>query len=488
MLQLVEIARGPSLDDYAAQVHLAPLVADLRAEGRRLAGQLGGRTIWMVSSTATGGGVAEMLPRVVAMLCELGVHTRWVVIGSDEQRFFTATKQIHNLIHGAGVPRLDATDRAVYEAVSLANEQMLAEHVRPGDVVIAHDPQPAGAVSLLKRRYPIRAIWRSHIGLDRENDATREAWGFLHPWLTEYDRVVFSVESYVPEPLRRCARIIPPAIDPLSHKNRELPVHKLTGVLTSASLLAPTHPQLTDRFETAAQRLQDEGGFAPAMYPEDPGLLFRPIVTQVSRFDRLKGFLPLLRGFVRLKEMVRKQRTNLTRRHGRRLEIARLVLAGSDPRGVRDDPEGQEVLDELTAACLGLDPEIRRDVVLLVLPMVSRKENALMVNAIQRCSSVVVQNSLQEGFGLTAAEAMWKSCPILGTQAVGLRAQIRPGVDGGLIDDPEDADEIATKLNFMLAAPKTRTTWGENARRRVAEEYLVFRQVHRWLCLVSQLC
>jgi trehalose synthase len=148
---------------------------------------------------------------------------------------------------------------------------------------------------------------------------------------------------------------------------------------------------------------------------------------------------------------------------------------------VRDDPEGQEVLDELCAAWRAVHADIQRDVAVLVLPMSSRKENALMVNAIQRCSTLVAQCSLREGFGLTAAEAMWKGVPVLGTSAAGLRAQIRPGVDGDLVDDPEDEEEIAAKLDAMLADAKARETWSDNARRRVAEEFLVFAQVQRWL-------
>jgi len=481
MLQLVDVPSGPTLSDYAAHLHLAPLVGALRERAEKARPALDGRTVWMVSSTATGGGVAEMMPRLVAILEELGVRTRWAVIGSDQERFFTLTKRLHNLLHGAGDPALDGTDTAVYEAVSLANEEMLAEHVRPGDVVVAHDPQPAGGVALLRQKREVRAIWRCHIGWDRENAQTRAAWGFLSRWLDPYDRAIFSVGAYVPDSLRDRARIIPPAIDPLSHKNRDLHVHKLTGVLVAAELVPAFHPQVAPTFAVPARRLQPDGSFAAGTHPEDLGLLFRPVVTQVSRFDRLKGFLPLLRGFARLKQTTHERGSAIEPRHLARLQTLRLVLAGPDPRGVRDDPEGQEVLDELCAAWRAVHPDIQRDVAVLVLPMSSRKENALMVNAIQRCSTLVAQCSLREGFGLTAAEAMWKGVPVLGTSAAGLRAQIRPGVDGDLVDDPEDEEEIAAKLDAMLADAKARETWSDNARRRVAEEFLVFAQVQRWL-------
>lgn len=482
----MDIPPGPSLDDYAAHLHLAPLVQGLRDQARPLAARLRGRTVWMVNSTATGGGVAEMLPRLVSTLGELGVRTRWIVMGSDEHRFFSLTKRLHNLIHGAGEARIDDTDRAVYDAVSLANHEMLAEHVAPGDVVVAHDPQPAGAVAILRKRFPIEAIWRCHIGLDREDERTRLAWSFLEPWLEPYDRAVFSVQAYVPPFLRERAVVIPPAIDPLSHKNRELNIHKLTGVLAASCLLPQAHPQISEPFSQPAHRLQPDGTFAPALEPEDLGLLYRPIVTQVSRFDRLKGFLPLLRGFARLRALGAEHGHRLPERDRKRLEIVRLVLAGPDPRGVRDDPEGEEVLEELCSAWRELSPRLQQDIAILVLPMVSRKENALMVNALQRCSTVVAQCSLREGFGLTATEAMWKGCPVLVTHAAGLRAQVRPGIDGALVHDPEDAEELAIALGFMLTAAKQRTIWGKNGQRRVADEFLIFSQVRRWLELLAK--
>ena len=487
MLELVDVREGPTLDDYSAHVHLTPFVAAVRERAREVASGLRGRTVWMVSSTATGGGVAEMMPRVIAMLRELGLDARWVVIGSDEERFFALTKRLHNAIHGAGEGGFDETDAAVYEAVSFANMELLAEHVKPNDVVVAHDPQPAGGVAMLARKLDLRTVWRCHIGWDETNAQTQAAWAFLTPWLEGYARAVFSVPDYVPAFLRDRATIIPPGIDPLSHKNRELPVQKLAGILVASELLASTHPQVAPPFRAPAQRLQPDGSFAAATHPDDIGLLFRPHVTQISRFDRLKGFAQLLRGFVRLKESTHERGSALDARMLGRLQALRLVLAGPDPRGVRDDPEGNEVLEELCAEYRSVHPDIARDIAILVLPMTSRKENALMVNALQRCATVIVQCSLREGFGLTATEAMWKARPVLGTRAAGLRAQIRPGVDGDLVDDPDDPDAIAEKLEAILADPKRAETWADNARRRVATEFLVFAQVTRWLDLFATL-
>jgi trehalose synthase len=162
------------------------------------------------------------------------------------------------------------------------------------------------------------------------------------------------------------------------------------------------------------------------------------------------------------------------------------VLAGPDPDSIQDDPEGVAVFKELCQAYRGLAPELQQDVALIVLPMESRKRNALIVNAMQRCSSIVVQNSLQEGFGLTVTEAMWKGRAVMGTHACGIRQQIRDGVDGRLTADPEDPDEIARNLFELLTDPAWRYQLGRTARRRVHDSFLVFEQLSRLLQVIAQ--
>jgi trehalose synthase len=190
--------------------------------------------------------------------------------------------------------------------------------------------------------------------------------------------------------------------------------------------------------------------------------------------------MPLLEGFLRLKQSWRRKKGPFSRqRH--RIEIARLVLAGPDPAAIQDDPEGQKVLATLCRFFRRMAPEDQESVALLSLPMASDKQNHLMVNVIQRCSTVVVQNSLQEGFGLTATEAMWKRVPVLGSSACGLRLQIRDRIDGRLTADPKDPGEIAEILGDMLAHPVQRELYGRNAQRRVYDRFLVFTQVESWL-------
>lgn len=161
----------------------------------------------------------------------------------------------------------------------------------------AHDGRGRAA----EEKMDIEAIWRCHIGLDRETPETRAAWTFLDEYGSAYDRAVFTAPEYIPGCLAGRATIIHPAIDPLSHKNRDLSVHKLVGILANGALIAAPGPMPTPPFPQLAKRLQHDGTWAPATEPEDIGLLHRPIVTQVSRWDRLKGFLPLMQGFAMLK-------------------------------------------------------------------------------------------------------------------------------------------------------------------------------------------
>lgn len=487
MVKTIEVREGMKLEDYESVAALTSHVRQLRAEAASAARRLEGRVVWMINSTAQGGGVAEMLPKVVSLLRELGIETQWGVIGSTESSFFALTKRLHNLIHGHGDPSLGSEDRALYEKVNRENADDLRARLGRRDILVVHDPQPLPLGAMLKKDVGLCAVWRCHIGLDEHLDATRAAWTFLRPHVTAYDHTVFSAPEYIPDYLAGRVSIIHPGLDPLGHKNRQLYPHKLVGVLCNSGLAVDHHPVLTEPFPNRAKRLQADGSFVVATRPEEIGLLYRPIVAQVSRWDRLKGFVPLLEGFTRLKERVADGAKGRDARERRRLELVRLVLAGPEPAAIQDDPEAREVLEELRAAYLRLDERLRRDVVVLSLPMESRKENALMVNALQRCSTVAVQNSLREGFGLTSTEAMWKGVAVMGTHACGLRQQIRDGLDGRLVADAEDADLIAETLDEMLSDPVSRDHWARSAQRRVHEEFLIFTQLRKWLRLLGNL-
>jgi trehalose synthase len=486
LLELVDVRLGHGMPDYETIPHLAPAAAELRAEAAGVATRLAGRTLWMVSSTAAGGGVAEMLPAIIRILGDLGITTRWAVIGSREPAFFELTKRIHNLIHGTGELRLTDDDRELFERVNRDNVADLRDSVRAGDLVVVHDPQPLPVAGLLRETLGVHTIWRCHIGLDAENAATRMAWEFLAPYLRAYDHAVFSASEYIPEQLAGRSSVIHPGIDPLAPKNRELMLRETVEVLCNGGVIPPPSPTLYGPYPALAQRVLPHGMLAPANQGESVGLLTRPIVTQVSRWDRLKGFLPLLRAFAALKQSISDPASGPVQQ--RRLELARLVLAGPEPAGVSDDPEAAGVLEEMRAAYSVLPPEIQQDIVLLLLPMHSPYQNALMVNALQRASTIVVQNSLREGFGLTIAEAMWKRVPVLSnSQACGPRQQVRDGLDGRLISNPEDESELQQVLSAMLADSDGRQRWGRAAQRHVHERFLVFAQLRNWARLINEI-
>lgn len=475
-----------SLDDYAAVGQLAPAVEALRAAAQTFVPRLEGRTVWHVNSTAQGGGVAELLPPQITLMRDLGVDVRWLVMETNRPEFFALTKRIHNMIHGAMQQEFTAADRALYEEVSRANAEALMQYVGPDDVLLVHDPQPLGAGARVKRRHPgMRAIWRCHIGLEEDLPVTRAAWEFLRPYASVFDHAVFSVPDYVPRFLADRASVIHPSLDPLSHKNRELSLHKLVGILSDAGLTEPHWPLIAPPWPEGARRLQADGTWEPATTPEDIGLLARPIITEVSRWDKLKGFEPLMEAFRALKlGLVSRPAHDV--RHRRRLELVRLILAGPDPSSIQDDPEGLIVLKSLRNRYMKLEPDVREDVALLALPMGSRKANALMVNALQSSSDIVAQNSLREGFGLTVTEAMWKRKPVLGSaHACGVRLQVRDGVDGVLVSNPEDPEEIAEAMHQMLADEDQLEAWGNNAQRRVYDEFLIFGELRRWLELLA---
>lgn len=485
---VVELPPRPSLVDYEGIAHLAPAVEALRKRASALAGSLEGRTVWMVNSTAQGGGVAEMLPTMVTILNELGIRTKWFVMETDREPFFHLTKGIHNLIHGAGDPSVVKGARDVYEAVNRENAATLGRLMAPGDVLVAHDPQPMGVAAQLPADLEVATIWRCHIGLDESNEATRAAWSFLEPYAPDYQWSVFSAPEYIPEYFRDRARVIHPALDPLSQKNRELHLHSVVGIMANAALTVPPGPVVSPPFLHLAQRLQADGSWAPAVLPADMGLLIRPIITQISRWDRLKGWLPLMHGFVELKERFYSGRGERPAIQRRRLGQVRLVMAGPDPASIQDDPEGLEVIEELREAYVALDDEMKHDIAMIALPMHEPEENALMVNALQRSSTVLVQNSLREGFGLTITEAMWKRIPVLSnTRAVGPRQQITHGVDGWLIDDPEDPTQIADGLDYLLNDRRERAILARTAQRRAHEQFMIFSQLRHWLDLLDDL-
>jgi trehalose synthase len=475
------------LADFAQYAHLVNAVEALQREAEPVAPRLQGRTVWMVNSTAHGGGVAEMLPTMVGLLRDLGIAAEWMVLESSEPRFFALTKTIHNLIHGHGRPDLGPEDRQLFEHVNRENATALQRVVRPDDVLVVHDPQPMPLAAMLREACPLTTVWRCHIGLDEKNPATRAAWEFLRPYAAAYDHAVFSAAEYVPTFLADRASIICPAIDPLSAKNRELGLQGTVAVLSNAGLTVPPGPLSSPPYDHLALRLAPDGRFHPATLRGDFGLLARPVVTQVSRWDRLKGFQPLLSAFAEFRRRLLHCGWSHDPQHRVRQELTRCVLAGPSPESIQDDPEASDVLAAVIEQYRRLDPLVQAAVAVVSLPMASAEENGCMVNALQRASSIVVQNSLREGFGLTIAEAMWKRVPILSNRrACGPRQQVRDGEDGRLVADPEDVEGLARTIDEMLRDEGERNRWGRNAQRHVHGHFLVFGQLTSWMRLLDR--
>ena len=432
---------------------------------------LGTRTVWNVNSTAFGGGVAEMLRSLIGYVRGAGIDGRWVVAEGDPE-FFGITKRLHNRLHGFagdGGPLADA-ERAAYERRCVTNAEALARVVRPDDVVILHDPQTAGMIPALQAACDVPVIWRAHIGLDLPNDLAREAWRFLIPYVAEADAYVFSREAFAWEGLApERVTVIPPSIDAFAPKNQAMSFTSITAVLRAAGL-ARNH---ADPHRAVFERLDGSVGFVrhrAEMLEESPIRLDVPLLAQVSRWDRLKDPVGVLRAFAE---------------HVHAAESPHLLLAGPDVRAVADDPEGAEVLAEVEAAWHDLAPAVRRRVHLAGLPMEDAEENAVIVNAIQRRADVVAQKSLAEGFGLTVAEAMWKGRPVVATTVGGIQDQIEDGRTGYLVE-PRDLRRFGERVNELLSDPHAAERMGDAAQRRVRDLFLGPRHLGQYVDLIER--
>ena len=394
---------APHLDDYLAIVGTAEL-----DELRFLARELRGKTVKMVNSTAVGGGVAEMLNRLVPLLEELEVTTHWDVItgGND---FFEVPKAFHNALHG-GEYRLTRSAREIFLAYNEQNRQRMQF---TEDMVVIHDPQPAALIGSRKES-PGRWVWRCHIDLSSPNP---QVWGFLRPFIEQFDAAIFSAQSFARQ-LPIPQYLFYPCIDPLSDKNKELD-------------------------ESFVQKVCDEFGVDRT----------RPIVTQVSRFDRLKDPVGVVQAF----------------KLARKYVDCQLVLAGG---GASDDPEGALVLKEVKEVA-GDDP----DIIILDLP----PWYALEINALQRASTIVVQKSIKEGFGLTVTEALWKGKPTIAGAVGGIPNQIIHKLTGMLVHSVEGC---AYQIRYLLTHPEFAAQLGRNGHEHVKENFLMTTDVRRWLLLL----
>jgi trehalose synthase len=452
-------------EDRAAQL------GDFAERAREL---LDGRTVWNVNATATGGGVAEMLQALLAYCRGARIEARWLALhGSPE--FFRFTKRLHNHLHGSTGDGGQVGDdqRALYEEILADNLDALTSIVRPGDIVVLHDPQAAGLTAGL-RDVGAHVVWRCHVGRDTDNVCTDAAWDFLRPYVEPAEAVVFSRREYAPEWVRADRLwVIPPSLDPFSTKNRELLRPDVEATLRRAGIVQTPETQGSVGFvrrdgSLGTVRRHSElfscGGLLP---PE------ARIVLQVSRWDRLKDMAGVLTGFAD---------------HVPRLpDDVHLMLVGPDASGVSDDPESAEVLAECQAIWREQPPAARRRLHLCSLPMDDVDENAHLVNALQRHAAVVVQKSLVEGFGLTVTEPMWKARPVIASNVGGIQDQIIDGESGLLLDDPLDLDAFAARIVAVAQNQDLAEHLGAGARQRVRELFLGDRHLIQYVQLFERL-
>ncbi len=373
---------------------------------RKLAERLAGKTFLHINSTREGGGVAEILQRMIPIMSSLGIKARWDVIKGDE-KFFDMTKKVHNALQGYP----ETIDKEMWDHHRVVNEMNASVLDLHADATVIHDPQPVSLIDFHKNGGVW--IWRCHIDVSNpQNDVFSE----IGKYVSRYDAALYSVSRFAGG-MSRNEFIISPSIDPLAEKNRELNRAEI---------------------EETARRLD---------IPLD-----RPVILQVSRFDRFKDPTGVIMAYRKVKKY----------------NDCVLVLAGSP---ATDDPEGVMVLDEVRNFASN-DPDVR----ILLLPPFSDKD----INALQRIATVILQKSLKEGFGLTVAEGMWKGKPVIGGAAGGIPLQITHGVTGFLVHSIEGA---AFRIRQLLNNSDMAERMGQQAREFVRQHFLITRQVRDHLAV-----
>jgi trehalose synthase len=382
---------------------------------RQLGDILRGVRVLHINSTKEGGGVAEILEKLVPLMQELGIDAQWEVIaGSDE--FFVCTKRMHNALQG-NVIDIPKALLNVYEETNVRNAERLRTTLEAADIVFIHDPQPAPLLKLCPNRRG-KWIWRCHIDVSRPY---RSVWKYLNDFVQGYDASIFSLADFAPR-LSHDIFLIPPSIDPLSEKNIDIDSEEVATVYRHCGI--------------------------------DPE---RPIILQVSRFDRFKDPLGVILAYRLVKKFV---------------PSLQLVLAGG---GAADDPEGAAVLTDVRMSAAD-DPAV------YILDLPSDADRT--INALQRGADIVLQKSLREGFGLTVTEAMWKGKPVIGGDVGGIRLQVIDHHTGFLVNSPEGA---ALRIHYLLSHRDRLREMGEKAREFVRDNFLITRHLRDYLAVMVAL-
>jgi trehalose synthase len=398
-----------SLDDYSEIVGDAVLSSIYRK-----ARKLSGKHILHINATYQGGGVAEILGSVVVLMNDLGIDVGWRILhGSPD--FFTITKKFHNALQGGQINLTDIKKNLYIRA----NEDFSVFTHIDHDCVIIHDPQPLPLIKYYAKKQPW--IWRCHVDLSTSNS---ELWDFLKKFILRYDTMIISSEKYRRSDLPVEQRIIHPAIDPLSPKNMDIN----EGIVS----------KYLKKFEI----------------PRD-----KPLITQISRFDRWKD----PEGVIEVFKLVRKK------------VDCRLVLCGSM---AADDPEGWIMYEKVEKRAKELIEN--KDVILIT------SENSILVNALQRASAVIVQKSTREGFGLTVTEALWKGTPVVTSDVGGIPLQVADGENGFLLK-AGDRQGFAEKIILLLKDRQMAEEMGKKGKELVRKNFLITRIISDWMDLLNEM-
>ncbi|MBU2054122.1 MAG: glycosyltransferase [Proteobacteria bacterium] len=397
------------LDDYRG------IVGDkILSDITRMAKNIYGARILHINSTYYGGGVAEMLYSIVPLLNDVGIETDWRILRGTPE-FFTVTKKFHNGIQG---DKINLTE--IKKKLYLENNEDFASYCKiDADCVIIHDPQVLPLIRFYKRRQPW--IWRCHIDLSHPNN---ELWEYLKGFILRYDRIIVSDKKYIKEDLPIEHTVIHPVIDPLSPKNMDIP----------ASLMAKT--------------LKKYG------IPTD-----KPLITQVSRFDKWKDPENVVEIFKLVKQKA----------------DCRLVLLGSM---ASDDPEGWPIFERIKQRANNY--LTKKDIILIT------SEDNILVNSLQRASAVVLQKSIREGFGLTVTEALWKERPVIASNVGGIPLQITDEETGYLVD-PYDLRRCADLILSLLENPEKGKEMAARGKEHVRKNFLVTRHIYDDLDLLNKI-
>ncbi|MEW6095832.1 MAG: glycosyltransferase [bacterium] len=392
---------GKCIDDYREIVG-DELLYEIYTKARRLSN----KHILHINSTYQGGGVAEMLNSIILLMNDIGVFTGWRILHGTPD-FFSITKKFHNALQG---------DKMKQRLYIECNENFARFTHIDHDLIIVHDPQPLPLIKFYRKRQPW--IWRCHIDITCPN---RELWNYIKTFIIRYDMVIVSDEKYKKEdlPVPQCVHY--PSIDPLSSKNKPLSEDTIHKYLHKFGV------------------------------PTD-----KPIITQISRFDKWKD----MEGVIKVFELVKQE------------VDCRLVICGDM---APDDPEGQQIYYRLIRKTRHI-----KDLLLVI------GDNQIFVNALQNIASVVIQKSLREGFALTVTEALWKGRPVVASNVGGLPLQVIDGKTGFLVE-PNDIEGFANRVVKLLKEPELARELGENGRAHVKKNFLVTKSILDYLDIITRI-